>query len=388
MTHAFDSLKVLDLTHVLAGPFCAYQFALLGADVIKIEPPANPDCARGRGPDAGLNAAGLGLTYQVQAANKRALALDLTQPRGRQILRQLASQADVLIENFSNGSLDRLQLGADDLRKEWPSLIYCSITGYGDAGPRAQTGAYDNVIQAASGVIAQSGGHKPGLSFVDYATGYAAAFAISAALVKRANTGVGSAISVSMLETALSMMAPEAAALDFAAGPAKRREAGILSYETAEGTLVLGAFTPAQYRKLGDCLTSVGISIPLLSQCHGWPDVWDHSGELETALAAAFKTRRADDWVDILHASDLPAERVQTLAEAIRAPQIDARDYFAAHPDDADIRLPLGPSRFSDGGPAIRRAPPRHGEHTDEILTGLGISRSDIAALRAEGIVS
>ena len=388
MTGAYDSLTVLDLTHVLAGPFCSYQFALLGADVIKIEPPDAPDCARGRGPDEGGNAEGLGLTYQVQGANKRALSLDLAQPRGQEVLRRLAVRADVLVENFTTGSLDALGVGPDDLRRDAPRLIYCSITGYGATGPRRRTGAYDNVIQAASGIIAQSGGHKPGLSFVDYATGYAAAFAISAALARRERTNEGAAISVSMLETALSMMAPEIAAADHVPAGPKRREAGILSYDTAEGTLVPGVFTPAQYRKLGRCLKMAGHPVSLLSECMDWPDVWRHSTELERSLHAVFLTRTAEEWVASLRDCDLPAEKVMTLSEAIASTQIDARSYFAPHPERPGLRLPLGPSRYSAGGPSIHRAPPLHGEHSDEILSEHGLSPAEISALREEGVIS
>lgn len=388
MTGAFDNLRVLDLTHVLAGPFCAYQFGLLGADVIKIEPPNLPDCARGRGPDKVANAAGLGVTYQVQGANKRALALDLTHPRGQEILRALAKTADVLVENYTTGSLDALGLGAAQMRKGCPRLIYCSITGYGASGPSASTGAYDNVIQAASGTIAQSGGHKPGLAFVDYATGYAAAFAISAALFRRERTNDGATISVSMLEAALSLMAPEAAAASHDPEAQKPAEAGIMPYETTSGTLVPGVFAPAQYRRLYICLAAMGHEVPLLAECHTWPDVWARSAQLKQDLATVFRTRTADEWVLILHSHDLPAERVSTLLEAISGAQVEARGYFASHPTAPDVQLPLGPSRFSSGGPAIHRAPPRHGEHSEEILAECGLQVADIDALRSEGIIS
>ena len=388
MTRAFDDLRILDLTHVLAGPFCTYQFALLGADVIKVEPPFQPDCARGRGPDEAGNAAGLGLTFQMQAANKRALALDLATAAGRDILRRLAGTADVLVENYTTGSLDALGLGAAELRQANPRLIYCSITGYGETGPRARTGAFDNVIQAASGVIAQSGGQKPGLSFVDYAAGYAAAFAISAALARRARTNLGSAISVSMLETALSMMAPEVAALQHGDGAVKRPEAGLLPYQTQDGTLVPGVFTPLQYCRLADCLAALGRPLPLLYACKDWPDVWAHSPRLTEELKTILLERSADDWVAILHAADLPAERVVTLAEAIASRQIDARAYFGHSPADGGVQLPLGPARYSEGGPAIRTAPPRHGAHSGEILAELGLRPDEIARLGAEGVIA
>lgn len=388
MTGAFESIRVLDLTHVLAGPFCAYQFALLGADVIKIEPPDCPDCARGRGPDPEANAQGLGLNYQVQGANKRALALDLCQPEGVEIFLKIAAKADVLIENFTTGSLDALGLGAEQLCAKYPRLIYCSITGYGDTGELAAIGAYDNVIQATSGTIAQSGGHKPGLSFVDYSTGYAAAFAVAAALHQREQSGSGASISVSMLETAMSLMAPEAAA-EKRPGSAlpKTSEAGICAYQTSDGILMPGAFTPAQYRKLADCLNEIGSDLPEAREIDDWPDVWANADRLKAQLKLIFATRSADDWVKILHATDIPAERVATLAEAVTNPQLDARAYFSPHSGDAGVTLPLGPSRYSTGGPAVTRPPPRHGEHSDEILTELGLTPARVKAMRSKGIV-
>ena len=258
MAGAFEHLRVLDLTHVLAGPFCAYQLALLGADVIKIEPPHRPDCARGRGPDDARNADGLGLNYQVQGANKRALAVDLGCERGREILLDLARGSDVFLENYSTGALERLGLGYDAVAAVRPDIVYCSMTGFGDVGPRAGTGAYDNVIQAASGIIAQSGWHKPGVSFVDYAAGYSAAFAIASALFRRQRTGRGARISASMLEVAMTLMAPEAAAAQYPVKVDRGKEAGIGEYDTRDGRLMLGAFTPEQYRALGACLAAAG----------------------------------------------------------------------------------------------------------------------------------
>ncbi|MBT5765684.1 MAG: CoA transferase, partial [Kordiimonadaceae bacterium] len=212
MTRPYENIKILDLTHVLAGPFSTYQFALLGAEVIKIESPENPDCARGRGPDPKLNADLRGLNYQVQAANKKAMTLDLKQEMGQQIFKKMVLDADVLVENYRTGALDQLGLGYDDLKSINPRLIYCSLSGFGNYGDRATVNAYDNTIQATSGIIEQSNGHKPGVSFVDYAAGYNAAFAISAALHQRIMTGVGTQISSSMLEVAMTLMAPEAAA--------------------------------------------------------------------------------------------------------------------------------------------------------------------------------
>ena len=254
MTRPYENIKILDLTHVLAGPFSTYQFALLGAEVIKIEPPESPDCARGRGPDPHLNAELKGLNYQVQAANKKAMTIDLKQMSGQKILKKLVADADVLVENYRTGALDQLGLGYEDLKEINPNLIYCSLSGFGNYGDRANVNAYDNTIQATSGIIEQSKGHKPGVSFVDYAAGYNAAFAISAALHQRLITGVGTYISSSMLEVAMTLMAPEAAAAQHPVKSNRDKEAGISAYETLDGVLMIGAFTPDQNLACGKCL--------------------------------------------------------------------------------------------------------------------------------------
>lgn len=387
MSGALNNLKVLDITHVLAGPFCTYQLALLGADVIKIESPHAPDCARGRGPDDALNAEGLGLNYQVQGGNKRALAVDLTTPEGRGILRDLAKSADILVENYTTGAMTAMGLGPADLRALNPRLIYCALTGYGDTGPLAQTGAYDNVIQAGSGIIDQSGGHKPGLSFIDYTAGLSAAFAILAAVNQRSMTREGCAISVSMLEVAMSLMAPEVAAAQHASGPVRPKEAGIAAYDTKDGKLMLGAFNPAQYRRLGDLLSTVGQPVAALSSIHNWPDVWAHSAQLNRELTPVFASRSCEEWITLLRAHDLPCDRIKPLSEAVQNPQLSARGYFTTNPDDPSIALPLSPFHMSRGGPALTKAPPRHGQDSATVLSEAGYSAADIQRLRDTGAI-
>lgn len=388
MTAALNGITVLDLTHVLAGPFCSYQLGMLGADVIKIEDPANPDCARGRGPDDDLNAKGLGLNYQVQGGNKRSLALDLRSPAGADVLRKLVQDADILVENFTTGALDALGLGYDSLAALNPKLIYCAITGYGDTGPQAADGAYDNVIQATSGTIGQCGGMKPGVSFVDYATGYAAAFAIAAALQGRAQTGVGTFISVSMLEVAMQMMAPEAAAAQ-QSDPVKRsKEAGIASYDTKDGRLMLGAFHPAQYRKLAAMLDKLGHPLPALAKITSWQDVWGLDEKTKIRLADILMTADAQVWVKRLRAADLPAERVKTLAEAVALPQLAARSYFQGSPADPKTALPTTAFHIGGKAPKLNKAPPQLGQHSHSILTKLGLGQAEIDHLFDSGIVA
>src|SRR5262245_26814076 len=183
-------MRVLDLTHVLAGPFCTYMLALLGADTIKIEPPDEPDEVRGRGIDPTLNAELMGTNYQTQNSNKRAITLNLKLQKGRDVLCRLATKADIFVENYRTGALQQLGLGYDDMRAVNPRIVYCSMTGFGQTGPRASVNAYDNVIQAASGLMSLTGTAevtplKAGAAIIDYASGVNAAFAIASALVRR-----------------------------------------------------------------------------------------------------------------------------------------------------------------------------------------------------------
>ena len=391
MARPFDSIKILDFTHVLAGPFCAYQFALLGADVIKIESLNEPDCARGRGPDQELNAALRGLNYQVQGANKRALAIDLRSSAGRDVVYALSETADVLIENYCTGAMAALELGYKTIAAINPNIIYCSMTGYGAEAPRGAQGAYDNTMQAASGIIDQSGGHKPGVSFVDYAAGYNAAFAISAALFRRQREGRGMQISCSMFETALMMMAPEAAAALLPEKIKRDKEAGISCYETKQGMLMLGAFTPKQYRSLGVCLTELGHSIPQLGSISTWDDVWENASALRQILASVFLTQSADYWSEHFTIAGLPAEPVRSLEQAVNDTQLMSRHFFQQAPGgDGNVHsphLPVAAYTMSDDGPALLTPPPGLGEHTENVLTELGYSNEAIFSLREQGFI-
>ncbi len=384
---ALKNIKVLDVTHVLAGPFCTYQLALLGADVLKIESPTEPDSARGRGPDDAANAAGLGLNYQVQGGNKRALAVDLSAPEGRDVILKLVRNADVLVENYSTGALGRLGLDYDTLSEINPALVQCSLSGYGDTGPDAETGAYDNVIQAVSGTIAQCGGKKPGVSFIDYSAGYSAAFAVISALLQRVQTGRGCHISVSMLEVAMQMMAPEVATVQYPNATQRSQEVGIASYQTSDGVLTLGTFRPQQYRKLSVVLTELGHAVLALENIYDWPDVWAITQETKMQLQQVFQMQTSAFWVQHLRAADLPAEPVKTLAEAVQSAQLKARAYFQPNPSDAKATLPLTAFRMSEGGPILSSSPPKHGQHSVDILREVGLNEGQIETLLQKGVI-
>lgn len=389
MTKPYHNIKILDLTHVLAGPFCTYQFALLGADVIKIEPPDNPDCARGRGPDPSQNAALRGLNYQVQASNKRAMTLDLKAGRGQEILKEMIKTADVLVENYRTGALDALGLGYDHVKKINSKLIYCSLTGFGADGPKTGHNAYDNTIQAASGIIEQSAGHKPGVSFVDYAAGYNAAFAISSALLQRQMTGVGVHISSSMLEVAMTMMAPEAAAAAYPMKVNREKEAGISAYETKDGLLMIGAFTPDQNRRMFKLFETLNYEFDdVLKAPDNWDGLWALTSVIKVRLTDIFQDRTANEWQALFHEHHLPAERQVTLAEAVDNPQLDTYFHVAecGVGDTYNPRVPIAAYHFEDG-PEIVSPAPGFSEHTDEILKEQGLSENEIKTLRKKGVI-
>ena len=385
MAGAFDGIHVLDLTHVLAGPFSTYQLALLGADVIKVEPPDDPDCSRARGPDAGQNAQLLGLTFEVQGGNKRALALDLSHPRGREILLRLVAASDVLVENYRAGALASLGLTDDALRSANAALIHCSLTGFGQRGPRADVTAYDNGIQAASGVMTrtgtpQTGPLKTGASFVDYASGWCAAFAIAAALFQRERDGKGQRIDCAMFDVALTMMGPElAATLQGGAGPSG--EAGLACYETADGLLMLGAFTPRQNKALLQALGHAGFAA-----LDSWEALWSHAGAMRAELKQRLRERDTSRWLTLFRSIRVPAEQVRSLDDAARDPQLVHRGVLGRAEPDAPV-VPVAAFTFAHDGPHLGRRAPRVGEHTDAILREIGLDDSDIESLRADRVV-
>ena len=207
----FEGIRVIDITHVLAGPFAAYQLAVLGADVIKVEHADDPDQSRGSGTDKKLNRHNMGTAYLTQASNKRSITLDLKLPRDRDILKKLVATADVLVENYRPGAFEALGLGYEAMAAINPRLIYASFSAFGQRGPRDKQTAYDHVIQATSGIMAMTGTQdvhpvKLGAPAVDYATGITGAFALAAALFQRERTGMGQRIDMAMLDVAMILM--------------------------------------------------------------------------------------------------------------------------------------------------------------------------------------
>ena len=397
----FEGIRVIDMTHVLAGPFCTYQLAVLGADVIKVESPGNPDLTREEGVSPALNDQLYGTYFMAQNAGKRAISLDIKSTEGAEILKRLAATADVLVENYRGGSLDRLGLGYAALSAVNPQLIYCSLTGFGHTGPKRSDPAYDIVIQAFSGIMAANGEAESapvrvGPPMVDYGTGAQAALAVSAALFQRIRTKKGQRIDVSMLDAALMLMSANVAATQAngrapqAHGNAHPTNAGYAAYDTSDGLLMLGAWTNRQmgdlFRALGDGERAAAVEATPRG------DIGSRREEDAAFLRTALAQKTADSWELILNQAGVPAARVRRLDEAMAHAQIASRTVLQTTPgadrEGAPKALPVAAFSYAHGGPAPGRAPPKVGEHTAEILAELGYDAAAIADLGDRGVLS
>lgn len=393
MPRAYEGLKVIDATHVLAGPFAAYQLAVLGADVIKIDRPDQPDQVRQQGPDRELNAANMGTTYLAQGAGKRSVALDLKTEGGQTALRALLKEADVFVQNYRPGALAALGLGYEEISALNPRLVYCSVSAFGQEGPRAEETGYDNVFQAISGLMAVTGTAesaplKAGAPVVDYATGYMTAFAISSALFQRERTGRGQHIDLAMFDATLMLMSTHIAAYSVAGKTPKPEGnrfalAGIGAYETADGLLMLGAANMRQQKRLWEALDR-----PDMVKATNAERLESHAEE-EAVLKEVFLTRTADEWQDFLRRHRVPAGRVRTLEDALADPQLAARGVLQRSPAplgrEGHHDVPVAPFLMTGGNPEVGRPAPAIGEHSDEILEEAGFTRQEIEEMYAAG---
>ena len=396
-TRPFVGVRVLDLTHVLAGPFCTYQLALLGADTIKIEDPSNPDIVRESGPDLAHNRRGMGTSYLTQNSNKRCLTLNLKDPRARDVLRTLAASADVLVENYRSGALTKLGLGFDQLIASNPRLIYCSMTGYGQDGPKGRHNSYDPVIQGMSGLMSTTGTAnasplKTGAPVIDYASGLSGAFAVSCALFQRERTGRGQHIDCAMLDTALMMMSSLVTSYLFSGHVPVPREndldqAGVSGYRAQDGVmLMLGAFNARQNRRLW-----MSFDRPDLASYGSLELQEKHRDELANELRRIIATRTAAEWEAYFDDIGVPAGRARNLAEALALEQVRHRGFvhqFAmAEGVDRPFAVPTTGFRYLHGGPRVDSPPRSLGADTNSILAEIGLDAVTIAEYRRDGVV-
>ena len=391
----FEGIKILDCTHVLAGPFAAYQLAVLGADVIKVEDPHEPDQSRESGSDMALNKQRMGTGFLTQGSNKRSIALDLKTEGGRAALRRLVRDwADVLVENYRPGAFKALGLGYDELSKLNPKLIYSSMTAFGQDGPRGSMTAYDHAIQATSGITAstgteQSGPIKIGAPVIDYATGTTGAFALAAALFQRERTGKGQYIDMAMLDVALIMQASHITDSLHSGHRPKRggnmmRFAESSMHEASDGLLQIAASNARQHKRFYNA-----IGEPAEAERTSMDERYARFDEKYSMIAGKIKDRTAQEWETYLQSKHVPATRVRELHEALADPQLGHRGVLHKHAEVPGVgkpmAVPLAAFKFAHGGPSIERPPARLGEHTEEVLSAVGYSAGEIAALRKEG---
>ena len=391
----FEGIKVIDLTHVLAGPFAAYQLAVLGADVIKIENPEDCDQSRNTGSNKALNRSDMGTSYLAQGSNKRCITLNLKKPKAREILKAMVKDADVLIENYRAGAFEALGLGYRDMQKINPQLIYCSMTAFGQNGPRRTHTAYDHAIQATSGIMAMTGEEggsaiKCGAPIIDYSTGTMAAFAISSALFQRTRTGKGQHIDCAMADVAMMLEASHIAGYantGKAPHPHGNKHAYASSYfyDTKDGQIMLAASNHRQNKRLFDTV--------------GRPELGDSDNETraknfgaeQEVLAGIMKEKSAQEWEDHLQANHVPALRLRTMPEAIADPQVKTRAILHTHESilgvEGAMTVPMCAFKFEHGGASIETPPPRLGEHNAQVLGELGYGAAEIETLRKEGVI-
>ena len=391
MTRPFEGIRIIDITHVLAGPFAAYQLAVLGADVIKVEHPDEPDQSREGGTDRVLNRRNMGTSFLTQGSNKRSITLDLKQEAGREILKRLVKGADVLVENYRPGAFAALGLGYEALSAINPRLIYCSISAFGQDGVRREQTAYDHVIQATSGIMASTGTEevnpiKIGAPAVDYATGTMGAFALAAALFQRERTGKGQHIDLAMLGVAMMLQASLMTGY-FRNGTEpkphgnKQPFATNSAYEAKEGMVMIGASNIRQQARFWRAVERADM-IKTDNEAR------IEEREREAAIIAdIIKTKTADEWEAYFQPRHVPAARVRTMAEALADPHFATRRVFhkfdSAPGIDGPLGVPLAAFKFAHGGPSIEHPPREMGADTEAVLQELGYRPDEIAGFRA-----
>ena len=396
-TTPLSGLRVLDLTNVLAGPFCAHQLAHLGAEVIKVEAPGRGDLARQLGADPALNAAGMGVSFLAQNAGKKSVTLNLKAAAGKEVFLRLVESADVVLENFRPGVMSRLGLDYPVLKQARPDLVYCAISGFGQDGPWVTRPAYDQIVQGAAGVMSITGDGdsaplRVGYPLADTVGGMTAAFAIAAALNARPR---GTMIDVSMLESVIATMGWVvsnyliAGVTPAAVGNENLTSAPSGTFAAADGPLNIAANKDEQWRQLAEHLGRADLLEN--PDYRTREDRKAHRMALKAELESVLRTRPAEAWAGELNALGVPAGAILTVPEVLAHPQIADRGLladFAAVPGvDQDIQVVRTGVKLDGAAPAVDSPPPVLGQDNAEIYGDLGLDAAAREALAADGVI-
>jgi crotonobetainyl-CoA:carnitine CoA-transferase CaiB-like acyl-CoA transferase len=405
---ALHGLRVLDLTRVLAGPWCTQLLADLGADVVKVERPGGGDDTRGWGPPFLRDARGVETSeaayYLAANRGKRSIAIDIAAPEGQALVRRLADRADVLVENYKVGQLARYGLDYATLAAANPRLVYCSITGFGQSGPYRDRAGYDFIIQGLGGFMSITGERdelpgggpqKAGVAVSDLMTGMYATVAILAAVEHRHTTGRGQAIDMALMDTMVAMLANlnmSYLTTGVAPGRAGNAHQNIVPYQVfaaADGHVIVAVGNDAQYARF--CALAGRADLARDPRFVTNADRVRHRAVLVPLLEEVVRQRPVAFWAEGLEAAGVPCGAINSIAQAFADPQIQARGMRVdlPHPTAGSVPLVASPIKMSDTPPRFERPPPLLGQHTDEILRDeLGLDAARIAALREARVVA
>jgi crotonobetainyl-CoA:carnitine CoA-transferase CaiB-like acyl-CoA transferase len=409
---ALAGVRVLDLSRVLAGPWCTQTLADLGAEVIKIERPPTAthpggDDTRGWGPPFLKDRKGQDTAeaaYFLGAnRNKRSVAIDIAHPEGQALIHRLASICDVLVENYKVGDMARYGLDAQTMQARYPRMVYCSITGYGQTGPYRDRAGYDYAVQGLGGLMSVTGERddlpgggpqKVGVAVADLFTGMYATVAILAALRHRDATGLGQVIDMALLDTQVAMLANLGANFLLTGQPPQRAgnaHQNIVPYqvfEVADGHLILAVGNDGQFERF--CAVADCTELAQDPRFARNAQRVRHREILIPLLAARMRTRGRTEWLTALDAAKVPCGPINNLAEVFADPQVQARQMTAlvAHPHHDAVALVASPMKLSATPVQLRRAPPLLGQHTLEVLAEVGVSAAQCQHLQTLGVIS
>jgi formyl-CoA transferase/CoA:oxalate CoA-transferase len=391
-----EGITVLDLTRVLSGPYCTMMLADLGARVIKVEQPGRGDDTRAWGPPFSGSESAYFLSIN---RNKESVTINLKDERGRELVMRLLERADILIENFRPGAMARLGLDYDRLSARWPRLVYCSISGFGQAGPRRDEPGYDAVVQAEGGLMSITGPgdgapYRLGVAVADIVTGMFAAQGITSALLARERTGRGQFVDIAMLDSTVALLTYQASSY-FATGvsPVRmgNRHPSIVPYENfaaSDGDFVLSVGNDAIWQSF--CRVTGLDTLADEPRFATNAARVEHYDELKPILDRKLRTRTRQEWIAALLAAGVPCGAVRNAGEVLSDPQLEHRGMITAveHATEGRINVLGSPLKLSATPSSVRDAPPTLGQHTESVLSGdLGIPKQEIEQLRADGVI-